>query len=74
LRKFILIFFDDILVYTRSWEDHLKCLATTLQILEDNTLALNFKKCSFAKTNVEYLGHVISNKGVEQDDKVVAIQ
>ena len=32
LRKFILVFFDDILVYTKCWKDHLQCLTTTLQI------------------------------------------
>ncbi|XP_027347962.1 uncharacterized protein LOC113859365 [Abrus precatorius] len=69
------VFFDDILVYTKTWNDHLEYLTITLQILEENGLAVNFKKCSFGKRKIEYLGHVISVQGVQPDnDKISAIQ
>jgi hypothetical protein len=67
LRKFILVFFDDILVYSKSWEDHLTHLHTVLKILADNTLFAKESKCRFGVTQVDYLGHVISNQGVSVD-------
>jgi hypothetical protein len=62
-RKIILIFLDDIMVYTSTWEENLGCLKITFQILEANSLVLNRKKCSFASKTVEYLGHMISVEG-----------
>ena len=75
LRKFILVFFYDSLVYTKTWSEHIQCLSTTLQLLQDNSLVLNHKKCSFGKTKIDYLGHLISVNGVQPDeDKIVAIK
>ena len=75
LKKFILVFFDDILVYTKTWSEHIQCLSTTLQLLQDNSLVLNHKKCSFGKTKIDYLGHLILVNGVQPDeDKIVAIK
>ena len=75
LRKFILIFFDDILVYTNTWSEHIQCLHTTLQILQEHGLTLNYKKCSFGTTKINYVGHLIFAKGVHPDpDKIKAIQ
>jgi hypothetical protein len=67
LRKFILVFFDDILVYSTSWEDHLTHLQTVLQILADNELFAEESKCRFGVTQVDYLGHIISEQGVSVD-------
>lgn len=75
LRQFIIIFFDDILVYRTSLEAHLQHLATAFQVLLDNHFVLKFSKCFFAQTQVKYLGHVVSQKGVEPvASKVEAIQ
>ena len=75
LRKFILVFFDDILVYTKTWSKRIHYLHTTLQILREHNLALNYKKCSFGTTKINYLGHLIFAKGVHPDpDKIKAIQ
>nr|KYP60577.1 Retrovirus-related Pol polyprotein from transposon 17.6 [Cajanus cajan] len=67
LQKIILVFFDDILVYTKIWEDHLKCLQINLQIIQDNSITLNLKKCSFGKSQVDYLGHQISATSMHPD-------
>lgn len=64
LCKFILVFFDDILVYSPDWKKHYKHLFVVLEILGRNYFFANRKKCSFGRDNVEYLGHVISGKGV----------
>nr|GEV60684.1 hypothetical protein [Tanacetum cinerariifolium] len=71
LRKFILVFFDDILVYSRSVEEHEVHLRTVLQILRKQKLYANRKKCSFAQEQIEYLGHVVTRDGVEADPSKV---
>jgi len=60
LRKFIIVFFDDILIYSRTFPDHLEHLKTTFQTLTDNSFVLKLSKCSFATQQVEYLGHLVS--------------
>jgi hypothetical protein len=67
LRHFILVFFDDILVYSRSWTDHLTHLQTVLQILSVNSLFAKMSKCQFGVLRVNYLGHIISEQGVAVD-------
>jgi hypothetical protein len=64
LRKFILVFFDDILVYSRNPTEHLQHLKLTLQILQQHSLFIKLSKCSFGVPQVEYLGHIISAAGV----------
>ncbi|KAA0043034.1 Retrotransposable element Tf2 [Cucumis melo var. makuwa] len=55
----------------RSIEEHLEHLEEVLKILRENELYANRKKCSFAKPKVEYLGHIISEQGVEVDSKKI---
>jgi hypothetical protein len=71
LRKFVLVFFDDILVYSLSWKDHLEHLALVLAQLRHHQLYLKHSKCAFAQDTMGYLGHVISTKGVEADPNKV---
>lgn len=75
LRKFVLVFFDDILIYSRSWADNLKQLSLVLQLLINTQFQVNRKKCAFALSTVEYLGHLISAEGVAVDpSKVTTVQ
>ncbi|GAU42077.1 hypothetical protein TSUD_326550 [Trifolium subterraneum] len=74
LRKFVLVFFDDILVYSKSWTEHLEHLEMVLRILQKHELVANKKKCQFGQTYVEYLGHLITNLGVAVDpSKVISV-
>nr|KYP35909.1 Retrovirus-related Pol polyprotein from transposon 297 family [Cajanus cajan] len=74
LRRYVLVFFDDILVYSKSWEDHLQHLKKVLHILEKHRFLANLKKCEFGKTELSYLGHIVSKAGVSMDpQKVEAI-
>ncbi|KAK0608302.1 hypothetical protein LWI29_028621 [Acer saccharum] len=67
LRKFVLVFFDDILIYSATWTDHLIHLRTVLSILLTNQLFAKKSKCRFGVTQVDYLGHLISENGVQVD-------
>eukprot|EP01018_Ginkgo_biloba_P011642 Gb_37067 [translate_table: standard] len=71
LRKFVLVFFDDILIYNRSRQGHIFHVDKVLQVLEDNQLFAKRSKCEFGKTKVEYLGHVISGEGVRANPKKI---
>jgi hypothetical protein len=74
LRKFVLVFFDDILIYSPSWSAHLQHLNAVLSALREHQLKLKRAKCSFAQSSVAYLGHIISADGVAMDkEKVEAV-
>ena len=72
LRQFVLVFFDDILVYSKSLAQHVIHLRKVLEILATNKLYAKKSKCMFACKEVEYLGHVITAEGVHTDPKKVA--
>ncbi|GKE48245.1 putative mitochondrial protein [Tanacetum coccineum] len=75
LRKFMLVFFDDILIYSKNLEVHCVHLAQVLQVMKDNTLYGKKSKCYFVVLQVEYLGHIISAQGVSTDpSKIEAMQ
>ncbi|KAL4035943.1 hypothetical protein IC575_004655 [Cucumis melo] len=74
LRKFVLVFFDDILIYSKNEADHVLHMGKVLSILQQHELYANQKKCHFAQKRIEYLGHVISGEGVAVDpEKIKAI-
>jgi hypothetical protein len=60
LRRFVLVFFDGILIYSSSWAEHLQHVSIIFNELRGHRLHLKRLKCSFGMTSVAYLGHVIS--------------
>jgi hypothetical protein len=60
LDKFVIVFLDDILIYSKSEEEHEKHLRMVLQVLREHQLYAKLSKCSFYKKNIHYLGHIIS--------------
>jgi hypothetical protein len=67
LRKSTLVFFDDILIYSVSFEEHLKNLRTVLQLLNQDHWKVKLSKCEFTKTEMSYLSHFISHQGIATD-------
>ena len=67
LRHFVLVFFDDILIYSMSWADHLRHLRAILRELCLHRLFVKRSKCAYGVPTVSYLGHVISAAGVAMD-------
>jgi hypothetical protein len=62
LRKFVLVFFDDILVYSKNLKEHLKHVRLVLEALKVHHLYAKASKCTFESLEVDYLGHVISEE------------
>lgn len=66
-----MVYFNDILIYSKSKEEHLNQLKEVFKILEDNHLAINIKKCYFLASEVTFLGYIINMEGIKVDpDKV----
>lgn len=68
LRRGVLVFIDDILIYSTSWSEHLGHFQMVLQIMEDNSLHANLKKCFFGVAEIHYLGHMIFGQGLHTED------
>jgi len=67
LCKFVLVFFDDILIYSTCLEQHLQHIGIVFELLAKDHWKLKLSKCSFAQTQIAYHGHVISAVGVGTD-------
>ena len=75
LDDFVIVYLDDIMVYSRTHEEHLKHLDIVFSKLRDNQLYAKLKKCEFMKTSVEYLGHIVGNNSIKPDkEKTKAIE
>ena len=72
---FVVVYLDDILVFSRTPEEHEKQVREVLQILEDNTLRAKKKKCAFFQSSIEYLGFIIDQDGLHPNPaKVQCVQ
>ena len=71
LDKFVLVFLDDILVYSKNEEDHEENLRLTLQLLKEHQLYAKLSKRDFYRYRIHYLGHIISYEGISVDPKKI---
>ncbi|KAI3784347.1 hypothetical protein L1987_43445 [Smallanthus sonchifolius] len=75
LDQFVIVFIDDILIYSRTKEDHTTHLKLILELLKKEQLYAKFSKCEFWLREIHFLGHVINNQGIHVDPaKVTAIK
>lgn len=73
--QMVLIYLDDLLVYSSTFEDHLVRLETVLQRLRETGLKIKVEKCHFLQSEVKFLGHIVSAQGVSTDpEKVSAVK
>eukprot|EP01018_Ginkgo_biloba_P032120 Gb_01095 [translate_table: standard] len=69
--KCVVVYLDDIVVYSKSWPEHMQHLRKVLDTLRWEKLFINLEKCSFAQTELKYLGFIVSSEGLKMDQKKV---
>ena len=75
LDKFVIVFMDDILIYSKSEEEHEHHLRLVLQVLREYQLYAKLRKCYFYQKHIHYLGHIISKQVIAVDpEKIEAIR
>ncbi|KAH6574165.1 hypothetical protein BASA60_005674 [Batrachochytrium salamandrivorans] len=75
ISKFVLVYLDDIVVYSDNLEDHKEHVRQVLQVLKDDNLFCKAEKCHFYQTEIKYLGYIISPNGTSMDpSKISAVQ
>jgi hypothetical protein len=71
LHHFVLVFFDDILIYRKTWTYHLAHIYRVLHLLSQHQPFLKQSKCSFGASKVKYLGHLVGKDGIRVDPKKI---
>ena len=71
LDDFVVVYLDDIVIYSKTFDDHLMHLKVVLQRLRDHELYIKMEKCEFAVQEVKFLGHLVGHHEVQMDPKKV---
>jgi hypothetical protein len=71
LNKFVTVYLDDILIYSQDVQKHTEHIRQVLQTLRQNQLYAKVSKCDFFKTEIQYLGHIISKEGIKVNPKII---
>eukprot|EP00253_Pinus_taeda_P018776 PITA_18776 len=73
LDDFFIVYLDDIMIFSKTWEEHLKHVKQTLDVLKREKLYAKLSKCEFGKTSLNYLGHIVGGGELKIDPSKVAI-
>ena len=73
LDDFVIVYLDDILIFSKTWEEHLKHVKQTLDVLKREKLHVKLSKCEFGKTSLNYLGHIVGGGELKIDPSKVAV-
>ena len=71
--SFVVVYLDDIMIFSQIWEEHLHHIRQVLQTLRQHKLCANLEKCTFGKTQVQYLGYIIDERGVHVDPAKIQV-
>jgi hypothetical protein len=75
ISKFVMIYFDNILIYSKSFDEHIEHLRAVFDALRETRLFDNLEKCTFCTDRVAFLGYVVTPQGIEVDEaKIEAIK
>ncbi|GET59962.1 enzymatic polyprotein, putative [Rhizophagus irregularis DAOM 181602=DAOM 197198] len=71
INDFVVVYIDDIMIYSENLKDHMEHVEKVLKKLQENNLIIKLKKCRFLERNIEFLGHIVGNDGLRPDDKKI---
>ena len=71
LNDFVVVYIDDIMVYSRTFEKHIEHLKKVFRKLQEANLMVKFRKCKFCEQNIEFLGHIVGRDGLQVDPKKI---
>lgn len=71
LDRWVIVYIDDILIYSSTYEEHVQHVRAVLQRLIEHQLYAKAEKCEFHQTTTSFLGYIISQKGVAMDERKV---
>ena len=71
--NFVMVYLDDILIYSHMWKDHLMHVKNVLDVLQRVNLCANMSKCEFGKTSLVYLGFVVGGGQLKVDPSKVEV-
>jgi hypothetical protein len=69
--KFVVVYIDDIMIYSKSFEEHMEHIEKVLNRIREINMVLKLKKCKFGERNIEFLGHIVGKDGLRPDEKKV---